>query len=155
MGYELHVQREAGLARVSLFGQTSVEEQRRWLDALVGHPDWSPGFNVLVDTRGIVDLGLPYSHARQIAAHVRQLAGLLGTGRHALVGDTDLLYGYCRMTQQLCRPCSGQIAAFRNVHQARRWLRAGHTAPAIHSRPRPQKTRGKREPDEASVERQQ
>jgi hypothetical protein len=155
MGYELHVQRETRLAKVSLFGQTSVEEHQHWLDALVAHPDWSPGFNVLVDTRGIVDLRLPYSHARQIAAHVKHLDELLGTGRHALVGDTDLLYGYCRLTEHLCRPCSGQVATFRNVHQARRWLRVEDTVPPMRARARLRKTRGKPEPDEAKAGRQQ
>jgi hypothetical protein len=151
MGYKLDIRSKARLAKVSLFGETSVEEQQRWLDALVAHHDWSPGFSVLVDTRGIADLRLPYSHARQIAAHAKRLDELLGAGRHALVGDTDLLYGYCRLTEHLCRPCSGHIATFRDVDEAERWLRAGDGGSRIHSRAQPRKAQHQPEAHRAWV----
>jgi hypothetical protein len=122
MGYELHIDREGHLARISLLGQISVEEQQRWLDALVGHPDWSPGFDMLVDTRKLGGLMLSYDQTRAAAQHAKRLDERLGDGRHAVIGDTDMLFGCARMGEQLSRPCSRQIAVFRDVEAAERWL---------------------------------
>ena len=122
MGYELRIDREAHLARISLLGQTSVEEQQRWLDDIVNHPDWSPGFSILVDTRKLEGVMLSYDQTRAAAQHAKRLDERLGDGRHAVVGDTDVLFGCGRMGEQLSRPCSRQIAVFRHLADAERWL---------------------------------
>jgi hypothetical protein len=150
MGYDLHVQREARLARVSLFGEASVEEQKRWLDDLVSHPDWVPGFDVLVDARELANPDLPYQHMREIAQHAKRLNERLGAARHAIVGDTDLLFGCCRMGEQLCWPCSREIVVFRDMEAAERWLDVGETEPSRHSGARFRKAQGQPEADQVS-----
>jgi hypothetical protein len=148
MGYELRVDGEGRLARVSLFGQTSVEELRRCLSELVNHPDWSPDFEALVDARRLVDPNLPYQQVRDVAQYTKRLNERLGTGRHALVGDTDLLYGSCRMGEQLCQPCSRELVVFRDVEGAERWLGIREEEPSPHSRIRPRDPQGQPEADD-------
>jgi hypothetical protein len=152
MGYELYVEREAGLARVSLFGQNSVEQHLQWINDLVSNPNWLPGFDVLVDTRGLTNPDLPYQQVCEIAQYVKRLNERLGAGRHAVVGDTDLLFRYCRMAEQLCLPCSRDILVFRDVEAARRWLgMEEEEEPSRHSAERLRKARGEAEPEGASA----
>jgi hypothetical protein len=122
MGYELYVERETRLVRVSLFGETSVDEHRQWLRELVNHPDWSPDFDVLVDVRGLGDPSLDYEQVRAVAQYAKQLNERLGTGRHAVVADSNVLYGFARMGEQLCQPRSWEISVFRDVEAAEQWL---------------------------------
>ncbi|MEJ2219024.1 MAG: hypothetical protein P8099_20755, partial [Gemmatimonadota bacterium] len=98
MAYELEVDGEGRRARVVLTGPISVAEHIAWFRELVAHPAWFPGFDVLVDARGLVG-PLRYPEATRVANVARRLDEQLGAGRHALVGDTDVLYGCCRMAE--------------------------------------------------------
>jgi hypothetical protein len=137
VGYELHIDREGRLARVRLFGATGVEEQLGWIRGLVAHADWSPDFNVIVDARELVDVGLDYGHMRRVAHEAKRLDAQLGTGRHALVGHTSMLYGCCRMGEQLCQPCGREIVVFRDMAAAELWLGIREEEPSPHSCIRP------------------
>jgi hypothetical protein len=121
MGYGIEVDRERRLARVTLSGVATAEEQIAWVQELVKHADWLPGFNLLVDARGLV-APLRYDALARVTRVTRQLDEQLGTGREALVGDTNLLYGCCRMGERVCQPCSREIASFRGMEEAERWL---------------------------------
>jgi hypothetical protein len=150
MGYQLQIDREERLARVWLFCKTSVEEQRQWLDDLVNHPDWSPAFDVLIDVRGLVDSGFDYQQMRAVVKHTKRLNEQLGTGRHAVVGDTDLLYGYARMAEQLCSGYLRELVVFRHMQSAERWLGIRKEEPGPHSRIRPRDPQGQPAPEEAA-----
>jgi hypothetical protein len=128
MGYELQVDRKVRLARVWLFGETSVEEQLGWIRGLVAHADWSPDFNVVVDARELVAIHLDYPQMRRVAHEAKLLDAQLGTGPHALVGHTHMLYGCCRMGEQLCQPCSREMMVFRDIETAERWVGAAKAA---------------------------
>ena len=149
MGYKLQIDREGRLARLWLFGKTSVEEQRQWLDDLVNHPDWSPAFDVLIDVRGLVDSGFDYERMRAVAKHTNRLNEQLGAGRHAVVGDTDVLYGYARMAEQMSFGCLRELVVFRNVQSAERWLGIHEEERSPHSRIRPRDPWGQPEAEEA------
>ena len=45
-----------------------------------------------------------------------------GSGRHALVGNTQLLYGCCRMAERISQPCTRAIATFWSLEGAEQWL---------------------------------
>jgi hypothetical protein len=132
MGYRIEVDRERRLARVTLFGVATAQEQITWVQELVRHPNWLPGFNLLVDARGLV-APLRYDALTRVTHVTRQLDEQLGTGCEALVGDTDLLYGCCRMGERVCQPCSREIASFRSVAEAERWLGVGRDETTPHS----------------------
>jgi hypothetical protein len=149
VGYKLLVDREGCLVKVRLFGQTSVDEQRQCLSDIVNHPDWSPDFDVLVDVRELAAPGFGYPQVRAIAQYARRLNERLGTGRHALVGDTDLLYGYCRMGEQLCFACPRELTVFRDMSEAELWLGIGETGPGPHSRIQPREPQGQPATEEA------
>jgi hypothetical protein len=149
MGYELYVEREARLVRVSLFGPNSAEQHLQWLNDLVNQPDWLPDFDVLVDARKLTNPDLYYPQAREITQYAQQLNERLGTGRHAVVGDTDLLYGYCCMAKQLCCPCFREILVFRDIREAEQWLGIGETGPGPHSRIQPREPQGQPATEEA------
>jgi hypothetical protein len=121
LGYQLDVDREQRLARVTLFGSTSVNEQIAWIRALVAHPDWAPEFNLLLDARALVG-PLGYVDLSEVTVVTKELDEQLGTGRHALVGDTQVLYGCCRMAERVCQPCSYEVAPFRTMAEAEHWL---------------------------------
>jgi hypothetical protein len=121
MGYRIELDRERRLARVMLFGSTSVEEQVCWIRELVANPDWLPEYNLLVDARGLVEQPLHYKDATVVAHVAREL-----DNRHAYVGDTELLYGCCRMAERIRYPCSCETAAFRTIAEAERWLGTAH-----------------------------
>jgi hypothetical protein len=101
------------------------------------HADWSPDFNVIVDARELVDVGLDYGHMRRVAHEAKRLDAQLGTGRHALVGHTSMLYGCCRMGEQLCQPCGREIVVFRDMAAAELWLGIREEEPSPHSCIRP------------------
>jgi hypothetical protein len=122
MGYKFEIDREGRLARVWLFGKTSVEEQRQWLDDLVNDPDWSPAFDVLIDVRKLGDSGFDYQQMRMVGKYTRRLDEQLGAGRHAVVGDTNVLYGYARMAEQISSGCLRELAVFRDMESAEGWL---------------------------------
>jgi hypothetical protein len=150
MGYKLNVERAARLVRVCLFGKTSVDEHRQWLRELVNHPDWSPDFDVLVDVRELGDPNSDHEQVRAVAQYAKQLNERLGTGRHAVVGDTDLLYGYCRMAEQLCFACPRELVVFRDMSEAERWLGIGETKPSPHSGARLRKAQAEPKAEKAS-----
>jgi hypothetical protein len=74
---------------------------------------------VLIDVRGISDL--PESAAMRTLAD-RFVTTPVGTGKRALVADSDAVFGMLRMLSTLADRSPNEWRAFRLIEKAEEWL---------------------------------
>ena len=134
MPHHLQIDPGARLAVMRFSGVARPEEYRSAWDDLVQHPDWSPDFDALVETSGVTEVRMSGRDVGAVARRARELDEQIGTGWHALVGETDLHYGMCNVFAQRCQPCLRTIQVFRSVQAAKAWL-SSHLHPDLHRDP--------------------
>jgi hypothetical protein len=100
---------------------TYEEWQRLMLDVLA-HPDFRPGFSILVDVRG--HLAPPTDYVKRQVAFVAAHRDELGASKWAAVVDTPAMYGMSRMCTSLGSERTGETRIFATVEEAEAWLRA-------------------------------
>jgi hypothetical protein len=100
---------------------TYEEWERLMLDVLA-HPDFRPGFSILVDVRGHVAPSANYIKRQVafVAAHLDEL----GESKWAAVVDSPAMYGMSRMCMSLGSKRTGETRIFATIEEAEAWLRA-------------------------------
>ena len=122
MPYTLEV--DIGRQRV-LFEATGSFPQVEALSAIhamVGHPEFRPGFDALVDLTAVEDIPLSGADIRQKVRVDTDLMPKLGSARWAFVATRDVVYGLARMYQVLMEGTSIEVQTFRDLEMAEAWL---------------------------------
>lgn len=121
MTVDVQVEQPGSLARVTIGGPVALEGFIQGLETLLGHPDFTPGTDVLVDL-------LDHVH-RTTSADVRALAGaLLGASdrlkgsRMAVIVCRTVSYGMARMLQTFVEDAPFRLEVFYDCREAEQWL---------------------------------
>jgi hypothetical protein len=102
-------------------GNATPHEARRFLDAVIHHPDYEPGFNFLGDRRDVVrapSSGYVYG----VADEVKHRKAQLGPCKWAVIVSNDHAYGMARMWGILTDKSGVEILPFRQAEEATEWL---------------------------------
>jgi hypothetical protein len=97
-----------------------VTESDAWGSAavLMNDPSFDPTFAQLADMRDVIDIEVTTNTVRELAI-MRLFAP---ESRRALVVASDFQYGIGRMTTTFAEAGDQQVAVFRSVDEAERWL---------------------------------
>lgn len=102
-------------------GTPTADETRDFLNAVVAHPDFEPGFGFSGDCRRLGDdPGMVY--VRALAREVRARAGELGPCRWGLVFSTAGGFTAVRICSLLTFGSGIEFAPFRTPEEAEAWL---------------------------------
>ena len=115
------------LVAYSVEGPVTPEDARAFIQAVVGHSDFRPGYGVLGDARGTdsePDAAFDHTLARAVGA----LSHLLGPCRWAVVAPSQVGRGMVRMWSSLTRGTEVRAAPFATRVEATEWLQAAPTA---------------------------
>lgn len=102
-------------------GEATFAEWREAVLSALSDPAYREGFNFLSDRRGqtyVPDTGF----AKAAADFLKERSGVMGGCRWATVVGRDALYGMMRMFSTFSEGTCIQVAAFRDIEDARRWL---------------------------------
>jgi len=93
------------------------------LERAYGDPQFAPGMNVLCDLRN-ARTDLTPGDIRRIVDFVSRHREARGLGRSAVVAGRDVDYGMARIAQVHLEPLGVELAVFRDLQEAERWLGA-------------------------------
>ena len=98
------------------------------LQALLTHPDWLPGYDIVWDCRDISKLVIGHDEIEHLLAALRDLRPLIGDGRSAIVvsREVDHLFARLMLFKMSDRPNERRV--FQTVGAAMRWLTASDDA---------------------------
>jgi hypothetical protein len=111
-----------GVLHTSIEGETSYEDVKRYLDALVADPGFRPGMPGLIDCRRVKSL-FSILDLRRTAADSRARPQMQVPGRAAVLATSNLIYGLLRMYEVFNEGNPTQIRVFREPEPAMAWLR--------------------------------
>ena len=103
-------------------GTFSREEALQAIQDMVGHPDFRPGLDVLVDMTAVDDVPMWGADIRDKVDLDRSFLPKLGTARWAFVAPSDVVYGLARMYQALMGDTAIEGGTFRDLGAAEDWL---------------------------------
>ena len=89
--------------------------------SLLSSPDYDPDLNDLVDMRGVERFEVSGDAIRQLVRSFARFSG--ADNRLAIVAGSDVVYGMARMYEQLRSDTTEEIRVFRDVDEARAWLK--------------------------------
>ncbi len=121
MSVTYRIDPSTGIVYLKTTGESTFAEWREAVLSALHDPDYRKGFNFLSDRSdqaNVPDTGF----AKSAAALLRELADLIGDCRWASVASRDALYGMARMFSVLAEGTCVEVAAFRDIGDARRWL---------------------------------
>lgn len=122
MTVDLRVDKSSRVARVTIDGPVAVEGFIRGLEALVAHPEFVSGMDIVVDLGGH-DHQATSADMRTLAqAFVEQSEHLRGTRLAAVVSRT-VSYGMGRMLQTYLEDAPFRFCVFYDYREAEEWLR--------------------------------
>ncbi|MBI1373500.1 MAG: hypothetical protein GC159_12295 [Phycisphaera sp.] len=101
MRHELEFRQDPATMVMRTFDTAEVEGFERLVRALVEHPQWVNGANLLVDHSHLDFTGITHDEIWQIAQIVMRFTGMIGDGRCAIVMTNDLAYGLGRMWESM------------------------------------------------------
>jgi len=93
------------------------------LERVYADPQFAYGMNVLCDLRDARP-DLTAGDIRRIVDFVSRNREARGAGRSAVVASRDVDYGMARIAQVYLEPLGVELAVFRDMQQAARWLGA-------------------------------
>jgi hypothetical protein len=102
-------------------GTATSTEARKFLDAVIVHPDFNRGFNFLGDRRDVVrgpSSGYVYGVSDEVKARKSHLAPC----KWAVIVSDDFAYGMARMWGILTEKSGVEILPFRQAKEATEWL---------------------------------
>ena len=121
MEYEIH--QHNGFVEVVTHGDGDVEVFQEFLNEVLRHPDWKPGFPILIDHSDLNAGPLTVDGMRKLADMINAAAVELGSSRMAILVPGDLEYGLGRMWQVYIEGrWSGTSEVFRSREDAVDWL---------------------------------
>ena len=123
MKHRIDVDPQGTTFTVTTGGEGNVEGIIAFLDAIVAHPQWRPGLNILLDHRRLDIARITVEVIDRVSGYFQEIAPELGDGRIALVMHKDIDFGIARAWELVTRPYVDMaIGVFRQVDEACRWL---------------------------------
>lgn len=129
LGRSLHhtisVENGGGRIVVTTHGEADAQGILAFLDDIVSHPEWKPGYQILLDHRDLDLKNIPQDGIGQVSQYFVKLKSKLGTGKIALVMNRDIDYGIARAWELMTADdVEISIFVFRTLKEARQWLKA-------------------------------
>ena len=125
MTYRLEIDSRRRMAIFTVAGSFAQSEMFRMVRDMVGHPEFLPGFDPLVDLSAVEDTPLLGSDIREKAALDQTLLSQIGSVRWAVVAKNDAVFGLARMFQALMGETRVEVGTFRDRGEAEVWLSQG------------------------------
>lgn len=115
--------------RVTIVVSTSLDadELSETLEAVIAHPDFTRGRDVVFDVRGS-DINPAFAEIKNMLAALHAVSSEF-SGRYAIVVSDMLRYGLARMASSLSAPLGMKMTAFHSVEEADQWLRDDPSTP--------------------------
>lgn len=113
------------LVRSRAWGVLTDAETRDHYQRIADDPTFRPTFHMLCDLRGVSELDVAPRHLRDLA----RLSTFAPQAQRAFVVHADEQFGVARMLQAFCELEGADVAVFRSLAEAERWLGIQVTTP--------------------------
>ena len=113
------------LATTTLSGAIEAREIRDAFEDMLAHPDFAPGMNSLWDLREAQLETISVEAVQRLVAFVAKHSEARGEGRAALVAESDVAFGICRIYEAFASALPTDVRAFRRLEEATEWLTEG------------------------------
>ena len=104
-----------------------ADELSETMEAVLAHPDFTRGRDVIFDVRGS-EINPSFAEIKSMLAAIHAVSSEF-SGRFAIVVSDMLRYGLARMASSLSSPLGMQMGAFHSLDDAHQWLRDDRSAP--------------------------
>ncbi len=126
MAHRLAADPEGALLIATTEGRGTLNGVIALLDAVVTHPQWTPGMAVLMDHRRLTFPALNYEAIEAVCRHFVDLGDRLGEGRLAIVVNQVIDYGNAKIAQMIAgNQTRMPMLVTRSWNEARAWLGLG------------------------------
>jgi hypothetical protein len=115
MGTEFTVDPSQKLVHVSFDDQTTAEEFLGYSSLIRSHPDFDPGFSVIIDCSKVTGNKFPVAVIEQLA---RQESVFSPTSMHVIIAPKDHIYGLARMGQVFGQQTKPNTVVVRTTNEA-------------------------------------
>lgn len=123
MEFNIEINTQEHFARIMVTGHISVQGIAETLAAVLTDKQWHPAMDLLADYSKSSTIDLNTEKVSQISDMVKSYKELIGTGKLAIVMDSELDFGYARMFQLLTEDyIDKEVYIFRNSEEAGDWL---------------------------------
>lgn len=103
-------------------GETSYQDVKAYLDALVVDPRFRPGMPGIIDCRRVKSL-FSILELRRTAADARARPQMQVPARAAVLASSNIVYGLLRMYEVFNEGNPSEIRVFRQPEEAMAWLK--------------------------------
>jgi len=121
MTVDVQVGSPGSAAQVTIEGPVALGGFIQGLEELVGHPQFAPGTDVLVDLVGHVHQTTS-ADIRSLAQALMDESERLAGTRLAVAVSQTVSYGMVRMLQTFLEDAPFDVAVFRDLQEAKEWL---------------------------------
>jgi hypothetical protein len=118
MPAEYRIDRERAVVFSRAFGVVTDEDLRANRKALLADPAFKPDLSQLYDFSEVTQADVSGDAVRSLGRDTSYSA----VARRAIVAPSDLQFGLARMFQLVSEVAPAEVAVFRSVEEARRWL---------------------------------
>lgn len=118
---------EEGRVTIVLSTSLDADELSETMEAVLAHPDFTRGRDVIFDVRGS-EINPSFAEIKSMLAAIHAVSSEF-SGRFAIVVSDMLRYGLARMASSLSSPLGMQMGAFHSLDDAHQWLRDDRSAP--------------------------
>ena len=123
MEISFQVAPDKSFATVTITGKFDLDAFKDFYKQMVAHPDFSPGMNVIWDTRQADIFKISQEEMRTVSGHIAQLTKDRGAGRGALVVSDDISFGVSRMGEMMTEKfVTVTVRVFRDIENAEKWI---------------------------------
>lgn len=123
MQYKLDVDAPRERFRIVTEGEGTAEGIIDFLNAIVAHPRWKPGWSILLDHRKLSIKSIQVDGIEWVSGHFAGISDRLGTGKCALVMNREIDFGIARAWENVTADRTQmQISVFRTIDEAEAWL---------------------------------
>lgn len=123
MQHKLDVDAQHERFRIATEGDGTAEGIIDFLNAIVTHPLWKPGWSILVDHRKLSIKAIQTDGIEWVSRHFIGISDRLGPGKCALVMNREIDFGIARAWENITADHTQmQISVFRSIDEAEAWL---------------------------------
>ena len=124
--FEVEYHKSADALLVTIAEDLSLDLYRRVMAAILSHPVFRPGINVIYDIRQVSGLTLTSHEIRHVADYAKTLAPRRGESwKAAIVVSGTLAFGLARMFEIMSNGAPFTVRVFRSMEDAITWLSSG------------------------------
>ena len=121
MSTSFRIDKDAGVVYRTISGEVSIEELVASYTEVFAHPDYHPGMKALTDMSGVTPSAFRRDVLR-LAEFARSRASDIGPLQIAVVVSSDTSYGMVRELEATLAQLPINIALFRDLAAAEKWL---------------------------------